>query len=158
MLRLLTFVLVIAGCAGDKASSMPPDASHGVDSGMVAADAPAVTACDEATQHADLAWIQDHVFTPSCATGMCHRGSDPVVGLSLEAGMSHATLVNHDASTQSGWIRVVPGSPATSYLMVALGRAAGPAPKDGTMPLGMPALCAQKVDAVARWILAGAPE
>ena len=157
MLRFAVILCIVSSCARDS-GTQAPDATRGADASTVAPDAPAATVCGEATQHSDLAWIQDHVFTPSCVTGTCHRGSDPAVGLSLEAGMSHATLVGHDASTQAGWVRVVPGSPPTSYLMVALGRAAGPTPKDGTMPLGMPPLCGAKLDAIERWITAGATE
>ena len=159
MLRLAVILCIVTSCANDSGTQAPDAETHAPDGGVVVApDAPAATVCGEAMQHSDLAWIQAHVFTPSCATGTCHRGSDPAVGLSLEAGMSHATLVNHDASTAAGWIRVVPGSPSTSYLMVALGRAAGPTPKDGTMPLGMPPLCGPKLDAIERWITSGATE
>ena len=98
------------------------------------------------------------MFTPSCATGNCHRGASPEVGLSLEAGFAYGNLVNHDASTQPGWKRVVPGAIATSYLVVAFGRAAGPPPRDGTMPLGAPPLCVEKLAAIERWITAGAAE
>lgn len=158
MVRLAVLLCAVTGCARDSGTS-PPDAAHAApDGAVVGIDAPVATVCDEAMQHSDLAWIQDHVFTPSCATGSCHRGSSPAVGLSLEAGQSFGNLVGHDASTASGWVRVAPGSPTTSYLVVALGRASGPAPKDGTMPLGMPALCGPKLDAIERWITTGAPQ
>ena len=158
MLRLAVILCIVSSCAKDSGTQAPDASTHAPDGSVVAPDAPAATVCSEAMLHSDLPWLQENVFTPSCATGMCHRGSDPEVGLSLESGMSHATLVGHDASTAAGWVRVVPGSPSTSYLMVALGRAAGPAPKDGTMPLGMPPLCGAKVDAIERWIMAGAAD
>jgi hypothetical protein len=112
--------------------------------------------CQEATQHADLAFIQQKVFTPSCATAMCHAGAEPEVGLNLEAGRAYSNLVNKNASTAQGWQRVVPGSLTTSYLVVAFGRADGPPPRDGFMPLGTNPLCVEKLEAVERWILAGA--
>jgi len=140
------------GGSGDDGGTPPGD-------GGEAGDAPgALTPCEEAPQHSDLAWLQQHVFTPSCAVAGCHAGTSPDVGLSLEAGKAYANLVNRGSSTVSGWIRVVPGQPAQSYLLVALGRAAGPPPRDGFMPIGgRPPLCVEMVDAVERWVLAGAP-
>lgn len=140
-----------AGGAGDGG---PPPGDAGA-----ASDAPvALTACEQATQHSDLAWLQEHVFTPSCAVAGCHAGASPDVGLSLEVGKAHANLVNRGSSTVAGWIRVVPGQPAQSYLMVALGRVDGPPPRDGFMPIGgLPPLCVEMVDAVERWVAAGAP-
>ena len=137
---------------GTDAGGTPPG------DGGEASDAPvALTPCEEAPQHSDLAWLQQHVFTPSCAVAGCHAGTSPGVGLSLEVGKAYANLVNRGSSTVTGWIRVVPGQPAQSYLLVALGRAAGPPPRDGFMPIGgLPPLCVEMVDAVERWVGAGA--
>jgi hypothetical protein len=78
------------------------------------------------------------------------------VGLNLSAGAAYNNLVNKGASTVTGWTRVTPGSLATSYLAVSLGRAEGPPPRDGYMPLGADPLCLEKLEAIERWILAGA--
>ncbi|MDQ3297167.1 MAG: hypothetical protein M3619_11320 [Myxococcota bacterium] len=123
------------------------------DGGMI----PEPTVCQQATMHSDLAWIQANVLTPSCATAMCHSGPEPEVGLNLDAGASYNNLVNKGASTVTGWKRVVPGSLESSYLVVSFGRAAGPPPRDGFMPLGADPLCVEKLEAIERWILAGAP-
>jgi hypothetical protein len=112
--------------------------------------------CGEAAAHSDLAWIQEHVFTPSCATAMCHSAEHMSVGLSLAAGQAYGNLVNHSASTADGWTRVVPAANAESYLLVALNREPGPMPHDGYMPLGAPPLCEGKLAAIERWIAAGA--
>ena len=156
MLRLACTLLVTVAACGTDSSGDPgdPGASN---TELPDAGAPSGDACAEAALHSDFAWIQQHVLTPSCATAMCHAGAEPSVDLTLEAGKAYPNLVNKGASTASGWIRVVPGSPDQSYLMVALGRAPGPMPRDGFMPIGAPALCAEKLDAVARWISAGAP-
>jgi hypothetical protein len=163
MLRLACLLLVTSAACGTDSAPGPgtsesprPDAGPRGDGGA-AGDGPAVDACVDAVQHSDFAWIQEHVLTPSCATAMCHAGAEPKVDLSLEAGQAYANLVDKGASTAAGWIRVVPGSPEQSYLMVAFGRAPGPMPRDGFMPLGAPPLCGPKLDAVARWISAGAP-
>jgi hypothetical protein len=155
---------VVAACGTDSApgpTGSGPDAGIGTsppgDAAVPEHDAAVEAAeCQEAEQHADLAWIQQKVFTPSCATAMCHAGAEPEVGLTLEAGRALTNLVNKNASTVAGWVRVVPGDLGTSYLMVALGRVEGPPPRDGFMPIGAEPLCAAKLDAVERWILAGA--
>lgn len=165
--RLL--LLLVAAACGNDGTSLDTNPDGGVvvapDGKIIGpADAPVsepdaiveLTECQEATQHADLAWIQQKVFTPSCATAMCHAGADPEVGLNLEAGRAYANLVNRNASTVPNWRRVVPGSLTTSYLVVAFGRADGPPPRDGFMPLGADPLCVEKLEAVERWILAGA--
>jgi hypothetical protein len=121
-----------------------------------APDSPALTACEDAASHSDLAWIEQHVFAPSCATTGCHTGTNPSVHLRLDPGFARENLVNASSSTQGGWVRVVPGSPSSSYLLVAVGRVSGPPPRDGIMPLGAPALCAPMIDAIERWIAAGA--
>ncbi|CAN5162245.1 hypothetical protein BH11MYX1_BH11MYX1_22810 [soil metagenome] len=113
--------------------------------------------CAEATTHADLAWIQANVFDKSCVFSGCHTGTAASAGhLNLTAGMSAANLVGVAAQTQPGWQRVVAGDPAASYLLVALGQVAGPMPAGGYMPLGGSALCTEKLDAIERWITAGA--
>jgi hypothetical protein len=168
-MRTSLILLLVAGACGKDGTSLDPDTNP--DGGVApdgkvigASDAAAgepdaiveLTECQEAMQHSDLAWIQQKIFTPSCATSECHAGSDPEVGLNLEAGRAYANLVNKNASTVQGWQRVVPGTLATSYLVVAFGRADGPPPRDGFMPLGADALCVEKLEAVERWILAGA--
>jgi hypothetical protein len=158
-MRKLLCLALLAACGTDVPTA--PDASEPVstsDGGASSSDgAQALGDCQAAAEHADLPWIQEHVLTPSCANGMCHGGAEPKVDLSLVASVARAQLVGHDSSTQPGWIRVVPGDPAHSYLLVALGRGEGPMPRDGFMPLGPQGpLCQEKIDAIERWITAGA--
>src|SRR5262245_22927834 len=58
----------------------------------------AAPSCEEAKSHQDLAWIQDNVFTKSCAlSSACHKGNAiEAAGLSLEADKSYAQLVGSD--------------------------------------------------------------
>ena len=150
---LFASVLVIAACGGDS----PSDPSPTVDANEshVSVDAPP-SICDQAKQHSDFAFIKEHVLTPSCAKSMCHTGPEPEVGLDLSAANAYSNLVNKGASTVTDWMRVVPGMPSKSYLVVSLGRADGPAPRDGFMPLGTEPLCTEKLQAIERWIAAGA--
>lgn len=155
---LLLFLL--CACGGDTSPERTsPDANVSSPDGSLSSsdpDAGSQTVCDQAKSRSDFAFLQQHVFTPSCATAMCHAGPEPEVGLDLSAGNAYANLVNKGASTVTGWTRVTPGSLATSYLAVSLGRAEGPPPRDGYMPLGADPLCLEKLEAIERWILAGA--
>ena len=115
---------------------------------------PNLTPCEEAAYHSDLAWIQTKVFNVSCTSG-CHGAASPAHGLSLKPGESHAELVNVASHHDPSWQRVVPGDPGASMLMVQLGGEPGPE-LEAYMPLGMPKLCVEKIDAIRRWIAAGA--
>lgn len=149
-------LLFVVACGGDTSVERTgPDAGVIEDPSTTPPDA-SPTICDDAKTHSDFAWLQQHVFTPSCATAMCHAGAEPEVGLDLSAGNAYANLVNKGSSTVPGWTRVVPGSLADSYLAVSLNRAEGPPPRDGYMPLGSDPLCLEKLQAIERWILAGA--
>jgi hypothetical protein len=111
------------------------------------------------------------VFTPSCSRfSACHQGRALMAGeLSLEAvdapaqppdQYTFAELINVPSALfgKDGWIRVVPGDPENSYLMVALGQYPGPLSEAGTMPYNSPLLCQEMRDAIERWIEGGALE
>ncbi len=140
-------MLLLVACGGGESGpdAGPPDANP---------------FCLEATEHSDLAWIQEHIFTPSCADfTACHQGRALQAGeLSLEPEDSHEQLVNVQSGLFDEFDRVVPGDPEASYLMIILGQFDGPIDEDtGTMPYNSPLLCQEMRDAVERWIEAGAP-
>jgi hypothetical protein len=138
--------VALFGCGGDDAA---PDA--GID---------ASPACAEALTHSDLAWIQEKVFTPQCSGfNACHKGAATMAGgLSLEAGMARGEMVGIASTRFPTQTLVVPGNPAASYLLVAVGQYPGMIdPRIGTMPFNSPLLCREKRDAIERWIVAGAP-
>jgi hypothetical protein len=115
--------------------------------------------CQAAESHSDLAWIQTNVFDTSCVLGGCHMGTAANAGhLDLEDGMAYNELVGQPSQVQQGWYRVKAGDPSMSYLMVALDAISGPMPPDGPMPLDSPSLCSEKLDAITRWITAGATD
>ena len=127
------------------ATPIPPD---GIPAGL----AP----CEEAVYHSDLAWIQSRIFDVSCTT-MCHGASPPAGMLNLRPAASRLALVNVQGYSHPDWIRVVPGDPKKSLLMVEIGGEPG-IQLEGYMPWQQPMLCTQKIDAIRRWIAAGAPE
>jgi len=123
-----------------------------------AVDAAVSASCLEANQHSDFAWIADNVLRPSCSLSLsCHSGSRPAARLNLTPLRAHGDLVNMPATSVAGWIRVVPDDPESSYVLVKLGTVQGPLGDAGTtMPPNSPPLCAEKLDAVRRWIAEGA--
>jgi hypothetical protein len=161
-------IVVVVACGGTDVNTMPNDQDStkpdgGVDGSTHVADAMPIppdgipsnlTPCEEAVYHSDLAWIQAQVFNVSCTT-MCHGDTPPSASMSLRSGEARASLVNVRSTQFPDWIRVVPGSPTQSMLMVQLGGEPGPA-LEGLMPWGMPKLCDEKIDAIRRWIAAGA--
>lgn len=144
LLALPILLLAAGGCGGDD------DAA--------AADAMPDPLCLEAEQHSDLAWLQDNIFTRSCAAfSSCHMGSAPSAGgLNLEEGMLEANVVNVASDLAPEMDIVEPGSPADSYMMVILGEFGTDDPRIdpdvGTMPLNNELLCAEKRAAIGRWI------
>jgi hypothetical protein len=143
---LLLGIFSAAACGGDDG-----DGDGGVDA--------ISAACMEATTHSDLAWLQEKVFTPSCSAFVsCHKGAATEAGnLSLEPGQLISQTVNVDSKLFPQFKRIVPGDPANSYMMIILGKFDGPIDSMvGTMPYNNPRLCNEKLDAIERWIAAGA--
>lgn len=167
-MRLSPCIAFVMAACGTDVNTMPndqgstqPDAA--VDGSTHVADAmpippdgipPNLTPCEEAVYHSDLAWIQDKIFNVSCTTE-CHGDSPPSAMMSLLPGQARAAMVNVASTTHTGWMRVVPGSAASSMLMVQIGGEPGPM-LEGFMPWGEPKLCDEKIDAIRRWIAAGA--
>ena len=126
-----------------------------VASGSVACDDEELSpACAEAREHSDLDWIQDQIFTKSCASfRSCHQGAAASAkGLGLDDGASSDSLISQPSQLFPNETFVVPGKPNESYLMVVLGSYDGPLPEAGTMPFRNPILCVEKRDAIERWI------
>ena len=115
-------------------------------------------ACLEAEGHADLAWIQEKIFTPTCAAfSVCHQGRAlQAEGLNLEDGESYGELVGQASALFPDKQLVVPGDPEARYLMTAVGQYPGELGPGGTMPFNNPLLCVEKRDAMQRWIEQGA--
>ena len=108
---------------------------------------------------ATFATIQRQVFARSCASFSCH-GAAAAGGLSLVPDAAYGNLVGvapaNDTARGAGLLRVAPGDPAQSYILLKL---AGPlAVGEGDpMPRVGSALPAPRVDLLRRWIAAGAP-
>lgn len=143
-LPVALFVLAACGGGNSGPDAGPPDAN---------------VFCLEAEEHDDLPWIQENIFTPSCSRfTACHQGRALMAAeLNLEDGETQMNLVNVPSTMFEEYMRVVPGDPENSYLMVILGQYDGPIDEDvGTMPYNSPLLCQEMRDAIERWIEAGA--
>jgi hypothetical protein len=142
----VTLLVSVVACSSDGGSTPAPDAAPSAD-------------CVEAAAHSDLTFVQDKILTPGCAAfSSCHRGLALMAGgLNLEAGMARAAMVNKASRIDPSKLLIKPGDPANSYLMIITGKYAGMIdPTVGTMPSRNPLLCAGKLDAMDRWIAAGA--
>ena len=103
--------------------------------------------------------IQREVFDVHCLSAGCHDVASQEAGLVLDAGVSYEDLVDvaptNAVAGAQGLLRVTPGDPEQSYLLVKL---VNPGPALGSrMPLGQPPLTADEIDLVRSWILDGAP-
>ena len=160
-----SIALVLAACGTDLSTMRDHDstADAAIDGSTNVPDAVPIppdgipsnlTPCEAAVYHSDLAWIQAYVFDVSCTT-KCHGDTPPAAAMSLRPDEARAAMVNVPSHHEPGWVRVVPGSSPSSMLMVEIGGEPGP-PLEGFMPWGMPKLCNEKIDAIRRWIAAGA--
>jgi hypothetical protein len=97
--------------------------------------------------------IQEHVFTPRCAT--CHAGASAPVGLRLEdAQTSYDNLVDVLSTESPPLDRVEPGDPDNSYLIHKL---EGTQTVGNQMPNGQPPLDPETIAVIRQWISDGAP-
>lgn len=94
--------------------------------------------------------IQDNVFTPICT--QCHVGANAPEGLRLDEANSYDMLVNV-RSEQSSLFRVEPGNPNRSYLIQ---KVEGTAADGERMPLGLPPLPTETIEAMRQWVADGA--
>ncbi len=159
---LVAGILSVATFAGACRTSLEDDEGGGAC--KLATTAP----CMEADNHSDLAWIETNVFASSCAFSGCHNGTATAAGrINLKAGMSHASLVDVDSAIEPGRKLVVAGQSRQSYMMMMVQHIAPaemdppvPDPPDdvGFMPQNAAGavLCCQKLNALDRWITAGA--
>ncbi len=128
------------------------DSGSGDDTGTTG-DSGAPTGCEGITATPTLSGAVQPIFTASCATSGCHRGSAPRATLNLATGMAHGQLVNVGVASCFGRTRVVPGRPKDSYLVNKLTNV--DLCNGNRMPPAV-ALPAAQIDTIRAWICAGA--
>jgi hypothetical protein len=122
-------------------------------------EAPASCPCERF--ESTWAAIQDAIFERhGCTTALCH-GASAQGGLNLSAEVAYQNLVDVH-SPLGGMNRIEPGDQARSFLWLKLAKGTFPdqyAAVPGTgMPNALPPLPENELEAVRRWIRAGAPE
>lgn len=125
--------------------------------------------CMEAETHSDFTWLNTNVFNSNCSGTSCHQANSTSNAKKNPYGdlaTTYASLVDFASNVTPGVKLVTKGQVNQSYLMVMLGDfnpasfspPQGPVPSDpGLMPQNSASICCQKIDAIQRWIEAGAP-
>ncbi len=164
MIRHVIVASLLAGCR----LSLESDEGD-IGSGGKCAISTTSPSCLDAVTHSDLAWIQQNIFSASCTFSGCHNGTNNPAGkVDLRPNMSHDHLVNFTSLLEPSRKLVVPNDIEASYLMLMLGDVppamasppGSPPPASvGFMPQGAGGKlsCCQKLEALERWIMAGAP-
>ena len=101
----------------------------------------------------DLQSIEDNVFTPICSK--CHIGASAPEGLQLDAAHAYNALVGVPSVEEPSFLRVNPGNPDESYMVLKIEGA--PGIEGSQMPLGETPLPQATIDAIRQWITNGAP-
>ena len=119
------------------------------------------TSCQK-TFTSTFAAIQTVIFeNHHCTDIACHSSVAKMGGLDLSTDVAYDNLLNQPSQTVAGWYRVFPGQRDRSLLFQNL--AAKTLPDQFTAPLRpmpldpLPALSTDELEAVRKWIEAGAP-
>lgn len=99
--------------------------------------------------------IQTNIFNTSCAVSGCHQEPNAPMGLDLSEGNAHDNLVNVPSEEVPDLLRVEPGAPDESYLVMKIEGAPGIV--GNRMPRGRPPLSEEQIQLIRTWIAEGAP-
>lgn len=106
-----------------------------------------------------LSAIEQQIFAPNCTFSSCHSSDGHAGNLVLTPGRSRLSLVGRLADRKEaaadGLLRVSPGDPGHSFLVVKLCNPIDPRYGD-RMPQGSPQLEARDRKSIERWIEQGA--
>ena len=96
------------------------------------------------------------IFEKRCSLGGCHSIATSQVGLALEPSVAYDALVGVSASLRPSELRVRPGEPNRSWLVIMI--SADDAARQGVsrMPLATHPLTPNPIATIIRWIEQGA--
>ena len=130
-------VLMLGACGGDSMPNSATPASSGSSPPMMTASGssppPLMATFDS---------IQANIFTPLCSG--CHGGANPAENLNLDATHSYNDLINVPSTEEPSIVRVKPGDPSQSYLVIHIQKEG-----DGAS--------ATDLSFIEQWITDGAP-
>lgn len=90
------------------------------------------------------------IFEENCATAGCHTGTAPMMGLKLTADEFYARTVNQPSMEKPELLRIKPGEPDSSYMMMKILGTAGII--GSRMPFGRDPLSDEEVATIVEWI------
>jgi hypothetical protein len=144
----LALIVLAAGCRGD-GEGLCRDGSAPTHEGFCGDGSTPAGAAERPL----FSVIQRDVFDQRCNT--CHFGPNASSRLDLTDGVSYQNLVGV-ASVQSGqFLRVAPGDPDNSYLIIKLAEN-DPRRRQDRMPRDGPYMPAEEIQYIADWIYWGA--
>jgi hypothetical protein len=169
MRAVLLSALLVTGCRIDlDHGEQPIDAPAGGRTCTIGTS----TVCKNADSHSDFAFLKSQIFPISCSSSpSCHMSSTSSGKLDLSPTNAYKGLMGAAgtggvmADVDKTRVLVVPGQPNQSYFYFMV---QGIAAEDGDPPFSTPPsdvglmpqnnkpLCCQKLDAIERWITAGA--
>lgn len=116
-------------------------------------------ACNQVTFASTWAAVQSVVFARrGCSEAACHGSATPSGGLDLRPGYAHGALVGVPSVRDPSLLRIAVGDPARSLLVLKVAPGLDTARYGSPMPLQLPPLSPDEVEALKLWIRAGAPE
>ena len=140
---ILAFLFV--GCL--QLSACAPGTGEGLDSN----GNPITPGSQPIPLSADFVSIQANIFTPNCALSGCHSGNTAPLGLRLDTASSYAAIYGQDSSQVPVLKIIAPLDADNSYLVRKIEGNAGT-----RMPLDLPALTTDKIQAIRDWVNNGA--
>jgi hypothetical protein len=97
--------------------------------------------------------IQEIIERRGCAASQCHGNGEGGMTLTGSASANHDAWVGVEATSEPAFLRVEPGDPDNSYVVIKL---EGRQSVGSRMPLGAPPLDDIDLGNIRNWITAGA--
>lgn len=143
--RRIFTIFIIISCG--LVSACAPGSGEGLDSN----GNPITAGIQPIPLSADFVSIQANIFTPNCAFSGCHTGTTAPLGLRLDTGNSFLNIFQQSSIENPASTLIVPGDADNSYLVRKIEGTAG-----ARMPKDLPALSAEKIQAIRDWVNNGA--
>lgn len=90
------------------------------------------------------------IFADNCITAGCHVGTTPLMGLKLTEDEFYARTVNQNSTEKPELIRIKPGEPDSSYLVMKI--LGSPGIIGSRMPFGKDPLTDEEIATIVRWV------